>query len=89
MLPLHRQNRSGFLSRTLESGKAFLNQSRTAQTEIQTPLLFEAVDFDDEKARLIEVLRERQLVDRSIAILFPLKRQVEGFAEGLRTEGFR
>ena len=48
MLPLHRQNRRGFLSRTLESGKAFLNQSRTAQTEIQTPLLFEAVDFDDE-----------------------------------------
>jgi superfamily I DNA/RNA helicase len=67
--------------------EAFLNQARTAQTEIQTPLLYEAEDFDDEKARLIEVLRERQLVDRSIAILFPLKRQVEGFAQGLRAEG--
>lgn len=67
--------------------EAFLNQGRTRQTEIQTPLLYEAADFDDEKARLIEVLRERQLVDRSIAILFPLKRQVEGFAEGLRAEG--
>jgi superfamily I DNA/RNA helicase len=67
--------------------EAFLNQGRTAQTEIQTPLLYEAADFDDEKARLIEVLRERQLVDRSIAILFPLKRQTEGFAEGLRAEG--
>jgi superfamily I DNA/RNA helicase len=67
--------------------EAFLNQGRTRQTEIQTPLLYEAADFDDEKARLIEVLRERQLVDRSIAILFPLKRQVEGFAQGLRAEG--
>ncbi len=67
--------------------EAFLNQARTAQTEIQTPLLYEAEDFDDEKARLIEILRERQLVDRSIAILFPLKRQVEGFAQGLRAEG--
>jgi superfamily I DNA/RNA helicase len=67
--------------------EAFLNQGRTKQTEIQTPLLYEAPDFEDEKARLIEVLRERQLVDRSIAILFPLKRQVEGFAEGLREEG--
>ena len=26
-------------------------------------------------------------MDRSIAILFPLKRQVEGFAQGLRAEG--
>ena len=67
--------------------EAFLNQGRTKQTEIQTPLLYEALDFEDEKARLIEVLRERQLVDRSIAILFPLKRQTEGFAEGLRAEG--
>ena len=67
--------------------EAFLNQGRTKQTEIQTPLLYEAADFEDEKARLIEVLRERQLVDRSIAILFPLKRQTEGFAEGLRAEG--
>jgi superfamily I DNA/RNA helicase len=67
--------------------QAFLNQSRTAQTEIQTPLFYEAAEFDDERARLIEVLRERQLVDKSIAILFPQNRQVEGFAQGLRDEG--
>jgi superfamily I DNA/RNA helicase len=67
--------------------EAFLNQSRTAQTEIQTPLLYEAADFDDERARLIEVLRERQLVDRSIAILFTKNNLVEGFAKGLREEG--
>src|ERR1017187_5758878 len=66
---------------------AFLSQSRTSQTEIQTPLLYEADGFEDERARLIEVLRERQIVDRTIAILFAQNRQVEGFAKGLREEG--
>ena len=66
---------------------AFLKQSRTSQTEIQTPLLYEAASFEDERARLIEVLRERQIVDRTIAILFPQNRQVEGFAQGLREAG--
>lgn len=65
----------------------FLRQGRAAQTEIQTPLLYQATDFDDEKARLIDVLRERLIVDRSIAILFPQNRQVEGFAAGLRAAG--
>jgi superfamily I DNA/RNA helicase len=63
---------------------AFLNQSRTSQTEIQTPLLYEADGFEDERERLIEILRERQLVDRTIGILLPQNRQVEGFAKGLR-----
>ena len=66
---------------------AFLNQSRTSQSEIQTPLLYEADGFEDERARLIEVLRERQIVDRTIGILFAQNRQVEGFAKGLREEG--
>jgi superfamily I DNA/RNA helicase len=62
---------------------AFLNQSRTSNTDIQTPLLYEADDFEDECSRLIETLRERQIVDRTIGILFPQNRQVEGFAKGL------
>lgn len=66
---------------------ALLNQTRTSQTGIQTPLLYEANDFEDEKSKLIEVLRERQLVDRTIGILFPQNRQVEGFAHGLREKG--
>ena len=66
---------------------AFLNQSRTSQTEIQTPLLYEADGFEDERARLVEVLRERQIVDRSIGILFATNRQVEGFAQGFREQG--
>lgn len=67
--------------------RAYLNQTRTAQTEIQTPLLYEAGSFEEERDRLIEVIRERQLIDRSIGILFPLNRQVEGFAQGLRDNG--
>jgi superfamily I DNA/RNA helicase len=66
---------------------ALLNQCRTSQMEIQTPLLYEAANFEDERARLIEVLRERQIVDRTIGILFAQNRQVEGFAQGLRAEG--
>ena len=66
---------------------AFLNQNRTEQMEKQTPLLYEAADFEDERRRLIEIVRERQVVDRSIAILFPLRKQVAGFAHGLREAG--
>ena len=67
---------------------AFLNQARTAQTELQTPLFYEAEDFDGEKKRLIEIIRERQVDrDRSIAILFHLRRQVWGFAQALRDAG--
>jgi superfamily I DNA/RNA helicase len=67
--------------------EAFLNQSRTSESGIQTPLLYEASNVDDEKARLIEVLRERQIVDRSIAVLFPKNAQVESFANKCRQEG--
>jgi superfamily I DNA/RNA helicase len=65
----------------------YLGQVRTSQTERQTPLLFKAIGFDDEKKRLIEVLRERLLLDQRIAVLFPLRRQVFGFAEGLKQAG--
>jgi superfamily I DNA/RNA helicase len=63
--------------------EAFLNQSRTSQTEIQTPLLHEANGFDDEFAQLVEVLRERQIVDRTIAILLAKNDWVEGVARDL------
>jgi superfamily I DNA/RNA helicase len=65
----------------------YLGQVRTSQTERQTPLLFKATGFDDEKKRLIEVLRERLLIDQRIGILFPQRRQVFGFAQGLTEAG--
>lgn len=65
----------------------YLGQVRTSQSERQTPLLFKSSGFDEEKKRLIEVLRERLLIDQRIGVLFPMRRQVFGFAEGLKQAG--
>jgi superfamily I DNA/RNA helicase len=66
---------------------AYINQARTAQTERETPLLYYATNFDDEKVRLIEILRVRLAKGEKIAILLPQKRQVFGFAQGLKNAG--
>jgi len=65
----------------------YLQQVRTEQTERETPLLYEATSFEDEKHRLIEVLRQRLLADQRVAALFPLRRQVFGFAKTLAAAG--
>jgi superfamily I DNA/RNA helicase len=67
--------------------EAFRQQKRTAQTERQTPLLYFARNFEDEKKMLYQIVRERQLMNDRIAILFPQKRQVFGFAQGLKEVG--
>jgi superfamily I DNA/RNA helicase len=66
---------------------AYINQARTAQTERETPLLYIAKDFEDERRRLVEILRVRLARGERIAILLPQKRQVFGFAQGLRRDG--
>jgi superfamily I DNA/RNA helicase len=66
---------------------AYLNQARTAQIERETPLLYYAKDFDDEKRRLMELLRVRLARGERIAVLLPQKRQVFGFAKGFREAG--
>jgi len=66
---------------------AFLDQQRTPQVEKETPLLYYARDFDEEKSKLYEMVRERQLMNERIAILFATNRQVFGFAQGLRDAG--
>ncbi len=70
-----------------QEARHYLGQVRTSQTERQTPLLFKAATFDEEKNRLVEILRERLLIDQRIAVLFPLRRQVFGFADGLKRAG--
>jgi superfamily I DNA/RNA helicase len=70
-----------------QDARHYLDQVRTSQTERQMPLLFKAATFDEEKDRLIEILRERLLIDQRIAVLFPLRRQVFGFADGLKRAG--
>ncbi len=64
--------------------EAFRQQKRTAQTERQTPVLVYARNFEQEKERLCQVVRERQLVNDRIASC-SLNRQVFGFAHGLPT----
>lgn len=68
--------------------EAYLNQSRTFQTEREAPLLYLASDFEDEKRRLIEILRVRSLnQNESVAILLPKNNQVYGLAKGISEAG--
>jgi len=67
--------------------EAYIRQHKTAQTERETPLLFVARDFEEERERLIEILRVRQGKGEKVAVLLPQKRQVFGFAQGFREAG--
>jgi superfamily I DNA/RNA helicase len=70
-----------------EEAKEYLHQAQTVQGERDMPLLYRAADFEDEKRRLIEMLRVRLAMGEKIAILLPQRRQVYGFAQGLREAG--
>jgi len=65
----------------------FQQQAANANMDRATPLLYLAVDFEDEKARLIEMVRLRLSYGDSIAVLFPTQRQVHGFANGFVEAG--
>ena len=67
----------------------YILQSRTAQVEKEIPLLYRAIDAEEERRRLIDIIRTRQLKGDRIGILFPQKRQVAGFAMGMRSEGLQ
>lgn len=67
--------------------EAYLRQTKTAQGERETPLLYLATDRDDETERLIEAIKTRQQKGDRIAILFPQKRFVYGYAKGLMEAG--
>ncbi len=72
-----------------EQRVAFVRQNRAPMTERETPLLYVAGDFDEERTRLIEVVKTRQAKGEKIAILLPTKRQVYGFAMGLTEAGLQ
>jgi superfamily I DNA/RNA helicase len=79
----------GFIPHAQERA-AFIRQNRVAPAaEKETPLLYLAEDFDDERDRLIEVVKTRQAKGERIAILLPSKRQVFGFAKGLTESGLQ
>ena len=56
---------------------------------LSAPLLYRAPDADEERNRLVDIVRTRQLKGDRIGILFPQKRQVAGFAQGLREAGLQ
>lgn len=64
------------------------NQVRTVEVEQQVPLLFRSRNAKEERDRLRQILRERIDLGHRAAVLLPLRRQVFGFARGLREAGF-
>lgn len=66
---------------------AYLQQTRTAQVDIETPLLYRTAGFEDEKQMLLDMVKLRIQKGDRLAILLPMKRQVFGFAKGLREAG--
>jgi len=65
----------------------YLNQARTAQTERQKPLLYFSGNEQDEKLRLIDILKTRQNLGDRIAVLYPTKRLVFGYAKAFAEAG--
>jgi len=65
----------------------FVRQTRTATTDIETPLYYRADDFEDEKATLIETVKVRLSRGERIAVLLPQRRQVYGYAKGFKEAG--
>lgn len=67
--------------------EAFRNQTRQPQTERQTPLVYFARNFEDEKQKLYDMVRERLLKNEIIGILVPQNRMAFGLAKGLSEIG--
>lgn len=77
---------SQFLDDPVEQ-QYYLQQIRTEQIDRELPLYYEAISFEDEQKRLVEVLIQRMLIDQRIGVLFPLRRQVFQFAKVLHSFG--
>jgi superfamily I DNA/RNA helicase len=70
-----------------EEGRDLKSQTRTPTIERETPIVYFARDFDDERRRLIELIQIRQRRGDRVAVLLPQRRQVAGFAKGLADAG--
>jgi|CZCB01.1.fsa_nt_gi superfamily I DNA/RNA helicase len=60
----------------------FIAQAKALKAEKELPLLYLAQGFDDEKRRLIEMVKLRKNKGENVAVIFPQKKMVFGFAEG-------
>lgn len=72
----------------LESeSSAFISQTRTRTTDIQTPLLYYAVDWQEEQRHMVEIVKSRIMRNESVAVLLPKNNMVFGYAKALREAG--
>jgi superfamily I DNA/RNA helicase len=67
--------------------QTFREQTLTAPGKRETPVLFVARDFEEERQRLGEVARERIILGERVAILLPLSRQVFGLRTAMEEFG--
>lgn len=67
--------------------EAFIRQHPPMKIARQTPLLYLADRADDERAHLIEMVRNRIDKNDRMAILFPTRRHVYGYARALQEAG--
>jgi superfamily I DNA/RNA helicase len=67
--------------------QAFLNQTKTVQREKLTPLLYIAENANEEKNRLAQIIKDRQLTGDRIAILFPNNAKLFSLARLLTEAG--
>ncbi len=70
-----------------EEGRDLRAQTKTPVVERETPLVYFARDFKDERRRLIELVQIRQRRGDRVAILMPMRRQVFGFTTALAEAG--
>jgi len=67
--------------------QAFLNQTRAEQRERLTPLLYIAENTNEEKNRLAQIIKDRQLTGDRIAVLFPNNAKLFSLAKLLTESG--
>lgn len=66
---------------------AFIEQHPPLKTARQMPLLYLAANAEDERAHLVDMVRNRIDKNDRMAILFPTKRHVYGYARALLEAG--
>jgi superfamily I DNA/RNA helicase len=67
--------------------QAFLTQTKTVQNEKLTPLLYIAENASEEKNRLVQIIKDRQLTGDRIAILLPNNAKLFSLARLLTEAG--
>ena len=68
---------------------AFREQTLTAPGARETPVLFVARNFEEEREKLGEVARQRVILGERVAILLPQSRQVFGFKKAMEEFGLQ